>query len=78
MENIERLKQMASEMLYEDEGFLVALREKFGNIEGEKVLKKLETKAINKVKDFLYLNDEEKILTELGKFIKKLKDKYSD
>ena len=73
--DIEKLKQLSADRLYEDEGFLSELRNKYGDEDGERKFKELETIIINKVDDFLYLDDEDKIMEEMYKFIRELKDK---
>lgn len=72
--DLEMIKQMSAERLSEDETFLSELREKFGDEVGEKKFLELENIIIEKVEDFKHLNDQEKILEEMGKFIRKLKD----
>ncbi len=72
--DLEMIKQMSAERLSEDEGFLSELREKFGDEEGQKKFLELENIIIEKVDDFKDLNDHDKIMEEMGKFIRKLKD----
>ncbi|MDD3626308.1 MAG: hypothetical protein PHV06_03235 [bacterium] len=72
--DIEKLKQISAERLYEDEGFLSGLREKYGDEEGEKKFKELEAVIIKKVDDFIYLNDEDKIREAMDEFVHQLKE----
>lgn len=72
--DLEMIKQMSAERLCEDEGFLSELREKFGDEEGQKKFLELENIIIEKVDDFKDLDDHDKIMEEMGKFIRKLKD----
>ena len=72
--DLEKIRQICAEQLYEDEVFLSELRNKFGDEGGEKKFHELEKIIIEKVDDFKDYNDSEKILEEMGKFIRQLKD----
>ncbi|MCK4667734.1 tRNA (N6-threonylcarbamoyladenosine(37)-N6)-methyltransferase TrmO [Candidatus Dependentiae bacterium] len=72
--DLEMIKQMSAERLCEDEGFLSELREKLGDEGGQKKFLELENIIIEKVDDFKHLNDHDKIMEEMGIFIRKLKD----
>lgn len=74
---IEKIKQLASEMLYENETFLDELREKYGE-KGMEILQSLERSILKKVEKIDTSLNDDKIRDEIYKMISELKKELKD
>lgn len=71
--DLEKIKQVSCEMLYDDETFFDELRKKYGNDNGQKKFHLLEKKIINEVDNLSRDNDENEISEKIAVFIRNLK-----
>lgn len=71
----EKIKQLASEMLYGDETFLDELREKYGE-RGMNILQEMEKLILKKVEKIATSLNDDETRDEIYKIIKNLKRKY--